>query len=30
LKVWDYKKLEEKHFSWDDQYKKLLDWYKSL
>lgn len=30
LRTWDYKKLEEKHFSWDEQYAKLLEWYKAL
>jgi glycosyltransferase involved in cell wall biosynthesis len=30
LKVWEYKKLEERRFSWDEQYAKLLEWYKSL
>ena len=30
LKIWDYKKFEEKSFSWDEQYEKLLEWYKLL
>jgi len=30
LKVWEYKKLEERRFSWDEQYAKLLERYKSL
>ena len=30
LKIWDYKKMEEKHFSWDEQYEKLSEWYKTL